>query len=48
MTKGQRKLHKMGNQIRKARLIRFAYKNKDWAMAHITAGLPQNGRFTVK
>ena len=49
MTKAQRKPHKIGNQLRKAKLLRLYYK-KDYKDARWIAlgGLPQNGKYTIE
>lgn len=49
MTKAQRKAHKIGNQIRKARLLYLYYKvspaEKGWIPLQ---GVCQSGRFTME
>jgi hypothetical protein len=49
MTKAQRKAHKIGNQLRKARLLRLYHKVKPSSKGWIPLGaLPQNGKYTIE
>lgn len=49
MTKKQRKEHKIGNQLRKARLLRLYFKVKPSSKGWIPLGsLPQNGKYTLE
>lgn len=49
MTKAQRKAHKIGNQLRKARLLRLYHKVKPGAHGWISlGGLCQNGKHTIE
>lgn len=49
MTKSQRIAHKIGNQVRKARLLRLYYKVKPSKKGWIPLGpLCQNGKFTIE
>jgi hypothetical protein len=49
MTKKQRKEHKIGNQLRKARLLRLYHKVKPSERAWIPlGGVCQNGAYTIE
>jgi len=49
MTKGQRIKHKIGNQLRKARLLRLYYKQSPAKNGWIPLGPTcQNGKFTIE
>jgi hypothetical protein len=49
MTKAQRIAHKIGNQVRKARLLRLYYKVKPTAKGWIPLGASvQNGKYTLE
>ena len=49
MTKRQRIEHKIGNQLRKARLLRLYHKVKPSSKGWIPLGtLPQNGKYTIE
>lgn len=49
MTRSQRKAHKIGNQLRKARLLRIYHKvspsSKGWIPL---GGVCQNGKYTIE
>lgn len=49
MTKKQRREHKIGNQLRKARLLRLYYKVKPTEKGWIPlGGICQNGKYTIE
>jgi len=49
MTKAQRIQHKIGNALRKARLLRLYHKVKPSKKGWIPLGaLPQNGKYTIE
>lgn len=49
MTKKQRREHKLGNQIRKLRLLKLYFKTKPSKMGWIEKpGFIQDGRFTAQ
>lgn len=49
MTRKQRREHKIGNQLRKARLLRLYYKVKPASKAWLPlGGVCQNGKHTLE
>ena len=49
MTKKQEREHKIGNQLRKARLLRLYHKVKPGSKGWIPLGpLCQNGKYTIE